>query len=443
MSRYIPRILLCGDADNFLPNFLSENTAQVDIVGQIDFVDEKIFLDDAEISGDELRKILDDTADYLLFDDAAKIENHAAQLGDFADRIITCDGLARYGENFFTPANAEILADFICHKNINRLLDADNFFAKTDFFHELTYLPAGIDIVDENSLARDFPFVADNYRKIFPSLAACRLQTYDAILLTADRDADEFFDALVATDDMSENVLTFVRKNSALESWLAENLIAFAEVDDCPAINGSWIFLRKRVPPENFCVYFAANAPDGENIDGLNRYLGELTALYRVWKNTHENVIGFVTAGRKIFSADEVTDILRDSDVIIAQRKIFDCSQREYVTAICGEYLNEHVEKIFRKHIKRTQPDYLSAFERVSGGQVIFPQELFVTRRKIFDAYCAWLFSFLLDVTEEVLATTNLAAVDNPQKSCVVEMTAQRLLTVWLMKNSLWLREVI
>ena len=446
LSKYIPRILLCGDADNFLP----ENPAQIEIVGQIDFVDEKIFLDDAEISGDELRKILDDAADYLLFDDSAKLVAH---FDDFApevnEKFITRDALLKYaGNNFFSPTNAETLMNFIREQKISGLLDADNFFARNDFFYA-----DGIEVDGLNVDTKNFPFAANFYGKIFSSLDDCYLQTYDAILFTADRDADEIFDALIATDGMSENIFVFVRKNSALESWLAENSVAFAEIVSRPAVNGAWVFLRKRVPPENFCIYVPApaeNLPDGykivhadddagENICELNRYLGDLTAFYWLWKNTRNTVIGF--ASDEFLSRDAAENFLRDCDLIVAQGKFSKLTNHEQ-TIKSGEYLTAHVEKIFRKHINRTQPDYLSAFDYVGRSYFAFPHNFFVTRRKIFDAYCTWLFSFLLDVTEEVLATTNLAAVSNPQKFRVVELTARRLPTVWLLKNSLRLKEV-
>ena len=61
-------------------------------------------------------------------------------------------------------------------------------------------------------------------------------------------------------------------------------------------------------------------------------------------------------------------------------------------------------------------------------------------RRKIFDAYCEWLFSFIIDATEEILARTNLAAIDNPRKYRAVGLVCERLMTVWLAKKNLRLK---
>ena len=460
MSKYIPRILLCGDADNFLSknfaqivkndepncsaaskavtdNFLSKNPMQVEIVGQIELDEQKTLPFDA------LKPILDGEIDYLVFDDAAKLAIHADELISHGlnERFITCDGLSKHAnQNFFAPSNAATLTKLIRRQKVSKLLDVDNFFARNDFFCDTN----GLEVDGINVDTKNFPFATNFYRKIFPSLEKCSLQTYDALILSAERDADEIFDEIVATDDLSDKIFVFARKNSALEGWFNENSVAFAEIFAQNAVNGSWIFLRKRTTPENFNFYSAGDElPDGENIDDLERYLGDLTAIYRLWKNSTQKIIGF--ASKNDFSLpDDVENLLRDCDLIISRENLCGMTNHERQMQICGEYLTAHVEKIFRKHIKRTQNDFLAAFDFVNDSYNAFSPDFFVTRRKIFDSYCAWLFSFLLDATNEVLSTTNLSAVSNPQKYRVVELTARRLPTVWLAKNNfLRLKEVV
>ena len=466
MSKYIPRILLCGDADNFLSetdeqncsaafkaaadNFLSENPAQVvesdgqtlkrpqiEIVGQIDFDEQENFPTDA------LELIFDGEIDYIVFDDDAKLAFHADELISHGlnERFITCDGLFKHADkNFFAPINAATLTKLIRRQKVYRLLDVDNFFARNDFFCGTSELEVDGINVD----TKKFPLAANFYRKNFSSLDDCRLQTYDALILSAERDANEIFDEIVATDDLSDKIFVFARKNSALENWFNENSVAFAEIFAQPAVNGSWIFLRKRTTPENFNFYSAGDELlDGENIDDLKRYLGDLTAIYRLWKNSRQKIIGF-TSENEFLPPDDVENLLCDCDLIISRENLCGMTNHERQMQICGEYLTAHVEKIFRKHIKRTQNDFLTAFDFVSDSYNAFSPDFFITRRKIFDAYCAWLFSFLLDATNEVLSTTNLSAVSNPQKYRVVEFTARRLTTVWLAKNNfLRLKEVI
>ena len=426
-DKFIPRILLCGDMKNFLRALDGQ---KVNIVGQID-------CDDVKIS-DDFQKLVDG-ADYVIFDDSAKFATNFERLARFgSEKFLTRESFLKFaGDNFFALENVQTLLDLIRKLKFSRLLDADDFFARNEVFSAFAH-GLEVDGIDENFSARRFPLLENFYGKIYPKFKACRLQTYDAIIFTADRSVDEIFDALVATDAMTEKILLFVRKNSALEDWLAESSVAFANVENFPAVNGSWALLTKFAPPESLEIYSASDLPADTTgaVGNLRRYLGEdVSALHWLWKNTKHTTIGLVNGDSP--SREEISKILRGCDVIVASGEFSALTPHEKTISLCGEYLNEHVEKIFRKQLKLKQPNYLSAFHFVSEGHCLFPFGKFVTRRNIFDSYCAWLFSFITDVAREVLDTTNISAVENPKKYRVVALISERLLTVWLAKNRL------
>ena len=499
---YTPRILLCGSLKNFLP-------ANVEVVGRISFrgaaergnltipsdikyleqmplnaEDFQIFLDGAEISVDDLRGLLDGAADYIVFDDGNDMLarfNELCRLG-LRDRFITRESFLRYAaDNFYSVTNAKTLVKILRDCDIIRLFDADFFFAKNDF--ACTSFANALQI-ETVGTAEALPILENLYGKIYPSFDACRLRHYDALLLTAERPPAEFIDALIQTDSLSEKILTFVRRGSALESWLRHNENIFAEVKPFHAVNGNWLLLKKNARAD-FCVYIVTHKdaklsalPDGyrilhaghatatekfgylgddtgDNISALNRYLNEITALYWMWKNTRHAIIGlnhyrrfFTTADdrrfavEKFLSREAAEKMLRDCDILVATSDFFALTQHELKTLICGDDLNTFVEKIFREHISRKQPDYLAAFDRVTGSRAEFMYEMFITRRNVFEAYCEWLFSFIIDVTDDVLARTNIAQIDNPRKYRVIGLIAERLLTVWLMKNRLRLNGI-
>ena len=434
-GKYIPRILLCGDMKNFLRALDGQ---RVEIIGQIDCTDGKIFSDGAKLPDANVQKLFD-RADYVIFDDSAKFATNFERLARFgSEKLLTrADFLKFAGDNFFALENVQSLLDLIRQQEISRLLDADNFFARNEIFSVFAH-GLEIDGIDENFSARRFPLLENFYNKIYPTFDYCYLQTYDAIIFTADRSVEKIFDAIVATDSLTQKILLFVRKNSALEDWLAESSVAFAQVENFPAVNGSWVLLTKFAPPEDFGVYAANDLPADTKgaVGNLRRYLGEdIAALHWLWKNTKHATLGLVNGDSP--SQDEISRILRGCDVIVAQGEFSALTPHEQTISLCGEYLNEHVEKIFRKQIKLKQPDYLSAFHFVSEGHCLFSFGNFITRRNIFDSYCAWLFSFVTDVAREVLDTTNISAVENPKKYRVVEFIAERLLTVWLAKNRL------
>ena len=499
MNLFVPRVLLCGDEKNF-------SGVKVEVVGKISFTgaaergefflfrtledldalpfDEtnfKIFLNGAEISLDALKKILDGEADYILFENEGEMIYRFNELyrAGLQDRFITRETLTKYAaENFYSLKNLASLSELFGQLKIFRLLDVDTFLAKNDFVFVKDFPAVEVDAFDKNNFAKKFPVVENLYKKIYGRLDECRFRFFDALLLTAERTPEEFIDALIETDSLSEKILAFVRKNSALEKFLAVNENAFEKISAFPAVNGQWLLLKK-FSRNDFKIYVVTHKkvelddlPDGyeiihagratakkffgyagddtgENISRLNRYLNEITALYWIWKNTAHAIVGLCHY-RRFFSADgknfltetQAREILRDCDLIVVKEKFFVLTQHELKSLVCGGDLCGFVEKIFRKHIARRQPDYLDAFDYVSGSRAEFMYEMFITRKKIFDAYCEWLFSFIIDVTEEVLVKTNLAEIDNPRKYRAVGLVSERLLSVWLMKNYLRLKSL-
>ena len=515
---YIPKILLCGDKEKFLQKI---GDRQVEILGQISFKgaaergefmiaaninelkkvplkaeDFKIFIDGAEISFDTLRKILNDAADYIVFENDHEI---AARLNEFSqldllEQIITTKSLLKYArDNFYSIANVEILIKSLRKLKISRALDIDNFLANNDLFYTWLNPDLEIETVDGDSFAKKYPVVENLYRGIYSSLDECRLKNYDAIILTAERTPDEFLEVLTATDSMTENILVFIGKNSALSLWLKKYEFAFEKIETFFGVSGNWVFLKKLSEHKDFCMYVVTHKdvkldalPEGykiihaghatakkdfgylgddtgSNISTLNRYLNEITAIYWIWQNTNHKIIGlchyrrFFTAQgnwnpysvrqnplafsvEKILTESEAIEILRGCDMIIVKGNFFALTQTNLKSIVCENALNHYVEKIFRKYIALKQPDYLKAFDYVSSSYSEYLYEMFITRRNVFNAYCKWLFSFIIHVTKEVLTTTNLEDINNPRKYRSIGLISERLMTVWLMKNRLRLK---
>ena len=458
MAGYVPRVLLCGDVNSF------QNAANmaVEVVGKISFIgsaerginpifakaedamayvpeDLHIFLDGVEISVDALKKILDGTADYIVFDDGKEFIGRYYDLNSLriAEQVIVRENLFRQARrNFYAPSNFFGLAKILRDNKISRLLDVDALFAETDFFMFAEKFP-NVDAVGQNLE----PIHENFYGKIFGTLDDCKFKFFDALLI-AERSPENFIDALIDTESLSEVIVTFARKNSALENFLTTHADAFEKISATPAINGNWYVIQKRVP-KDFCVYVVTHKdvklsalPEGykiihaghaiakkkfgylgddtgDNISTLNLYINEVTALYWLWKHTSHDVIGlnhyrrFFTASsdenfavEKILSRSEAEEILRDHDIIVAKNPLAPMNVSCWQMMISGTELEQFVGEIFRKHIAARQPNYLDAFEHMSQAFTGFQFEIFITRRKIFDAYCEWLFSFLIDATK-------------------------------------------
>ncbi len=431
--------------------------------------DFRIFLDGDEISADALRKILDGQADYIV------IENHDEFLFRFRelyalkliDRVVTVPTLLTYArDGFFAPDNAVQIFNLIHATEFARVLDFDGYFAANDY-HMFPDINRKID-----GIVRDvnFPALENFYWTIYPTADACRYKHFDALLLTAERTPAEFIDALIDTDDLTDNVLTFVRRGSALESWLTENQNVFAQIKSVPAVNGSWLRLKKFATksfaayvvthkkvsldlPEGYRIIHAGHALSnqtfgelvddaGDNISRLNLQLNEVTALYWLWKHTRQSHVGFVhyrrfftVDGQNILTAHEATEILREYDIIVNEAHFGYVPERDWKIMLSGKTLADRALSSMRKFIALRQPDYLDAFDRVTGSFGVFCYEIFVTRQNIFDAYCAWLFSFIVDATEDFLATVEVS--DDPYEYRAMSFLTEHLLTVWLIKNRL------
>ena len=498
---YVPRVLLCGEESSFRE---AAAGMKVEIVGKISFTGSPergenflfpnpkdalayvpkelhIFLDGVEISADALRKILNGTADYIVFDNRDEFAGRHNDLcslkifGQFIERE-TLFRQARH--NFYSAENFMNLSEIICEKKFSRLLDVDGIFYETDFFMFPEIFPQVEGIVEKPA-----PILENFYTKIYSSLDECRFKVYDALLL-AERTPEEFVDALIDTDSLAEKILTFARKNSALEKFLAANENIFEKISAFPAVNGNWFLLKKFVRddfkiyvvthkdakletlPEGYEIIHAGHAiakekfgyrgdDTGENISALNLYLNEVTALYWIWKNTSHAFVGlnhyrrFFTdatdktfAVKKILSRPAAEKILQDFDIIVAENILSRLSSSCLQKILSGGDLEEFVVRIFEKHIALKQLDYLDAFEIEANSYTGFQYEIFITRKKIFDAYCEWLFSFLLDVTEEVFARTNIRQISEPRKYRIISFVTERLLTVWLRKNNLRIKKL-
>ena len=479
---YIPRIFLCGNVKNFLNlnvkivglikfkgaaergEFIVPNNAEVADNFKLNEADFKIFINGVEISVENLRGLLETSADYIVF------ENHDEYLARFRelyalkliDRVITVPTLLNYAaDNFFSLNNAIQIFKLI---HAQRILDVDGYFIKNDYymFPDLNHKIAGVIDVDYHF-----------YKETYSTLADARFKFFDAILLTNERSPAEFIDILIDTDALTENIWAFVRKNSALEQFLAANELAFEKILRFPAVNGYWLHIKKFVRAD-FKIYVVTHKdaklsmlPDGyeiihaghalakndfgylsddlgDNISRLNLYLNEITALYWIWKNTSHDFIGFVhyrrfftTDGKNFLSTDAAKKILRESDIIVNGCEYGYIALRDWKAVLSTRNLAEYVINTIKKYIALRQPDYLAAYDRVNNSFGVFCYEIFITRREIFNSYCEWLFSFIIDATEEILATTDIANSDDPRIYRAISFVAEHLMTVWLIKNRL------
>ena len=488
--KFIPKILLCGDESDF---FSRVEERPFKIVGHAKISGEDFnFLQDGKIFfNDELQDLpalvkflRSDAADYLLFTDMrsfAAFRNAAYKRGYLSSQVVSLDEFNVSPKNFFYDVNADLrLLPYLKESGVKTLLDVDAYFSRGRLFTKFGNDFTEVDAVSEKNLP---PITENFYTHVYKNLAQVGLKKYDAAFII-ERSPADFNKMFVLLENFSDKIITFARPGSELERYIANNAKIFSEARGLRTNTVNWYFLTRRRPPEDFKIYVVTHKPTphagklpkgyeiihagregnddlgylgddtGDNISRLNLFINEITALYWFWKNKNHTAVGLAHYRRffteaddekfsyeKILTQEAALKILESYDIIVGEILFGGLTQREFVVNDCGEKLAALGEAILKKHLLKTQPDYLDAFEFVMSSTTFYKCNMFVARRNVLDAFCKWLFSFLINATEEALRTLQLQNLPwSPRR--LMSFLAERMLTVWLIKNRLRIKEL-
>lgn len=203
------------------------------------------------------------------------------------------------------------------------------------------------------------------------------------------------------------------------------------------------------------CRSFAlpmAGDDSGESISERNPYWCELTALYWMWKNTTDDIVGLMhyrrilnlRTGRtrawiprdrdvSVFGLTHarVTELLTQADIILPEKNVLHRKSEIFTTyehyAVCHpiEDLDLAVRILLEKH-----PEAEQTVKRVLHNETQgYWTNLFITSRLILNAYAAWLFDILFEVERHL--QPQLAARE-PYQQRVYGFLSERLFNIWL-----------
>ena len=490
---FIPQILLCGEESEFLSRVGQRPfkiVGHVKIFGEVDeqplnfLQDGKIFLNGKLQHFGELLKMLRGAAvDYLVFNAPGEFsifKDVLKSIGFRSSQVVTLEQFKVLPPEFFYDIDAELqLLNYLKNISLKTLLDADACFAKGRLFTKADNDFTEIDCISDKPL---LPIKENIYRRVYKNFSEIGFRRYDAALI-AERPPVDFYSIFTLLENITDKVITFARTGSELEKSVLANKQYFSDGGTLRTNAGSWFLLTRHKPRENFCVYVVTHKPTphdgklpegykiihagralnpdlgyagdntGDNISDLNLFINEVTALYWFWKNANNSVVGlchyrrFFTesnddsfAYEKILTQDAALKLLQDYDILVAFHH-GDKNQHEIIENDCGIELTNFGEAIIKKYLLQVQPDYIDAFDYVLSSTTFYKCNMFVTRRDIFDAYCKWLFSFIIDATREVLNTTNLASLPwTPRR--LMSFLAERMFSVWIMNNRLRIKEL-
>ena len=380
--------------------------------------------------------------------------------------------------DIFRDFNSDLqLLIHLQNSQIKTLLDVNAHFVKSQL---LTKSPNNITEIDCIFDGDILPLKENIFSRVYKNFSECQLKHYDAAIISANDPLD--FDKNYLMLDNCDVVILFARFNSAVENHLRTITYNFAKVDVLRSFAGNWIFCYRRKPPEDFAMYVVTHKKlpadhveklpagykiihagrelsedlgylgdnTGDNVSYLNPYINEITALYWMWKNATPSIIGlshyrrFFTefedlnfSHEKIITQEQISNILKTYDIVVVPCLNY-IIEYENMARACGKKLVEMGLTVIKKYLN---PNYIEALDKVMYSRIFYKCNMFIARKNVFDAYCSWLFSFFIDATQEILQVTPLQQMSNPPKR-LMGYFAERLLSVWIIKNHLRIKEL-
>ena len=184
----------------------------------------------------------------------------------------------------------------------------------------------------------------------------------------------------------------------------------------------------------------------GENISYKNANYCELTGLYWAWKNLPCEYLGLAhyrrqftmlkgTSDRRdVLTLDQAQLLFANVDVLLPNRRNYwiETNYSQYVHAHHKEDLDET-----RKIIEEKYPAYIPAYDKSMKKTTGHRFNMFIMKKKLADAYCAWLFDILFELEKRLDISSY-----NKNDQRVFGFVSERLLDVWLMTNNIKSKDI-
>ncbi|MBQ1897119.1 MAG: DUF4422 domain-containing protein, partial [Lachnospiraceae bacterium] len=139
----------------------------------------------------------------------------------------------------------------------------------------------------------------------------------------------------------------------------------------------------------------------GDNISAKNPHFCELTAMYWIWKNSQDEIVGLEHWRRRFLLPDNWAELMTENgyDVILPVPLCVMPSLKEnFVTRhlpIFWETTMEIIHKLYPE-------DAVKAEEYFTKNNLYSPCNMLIARKEVFDDYSAWLFPILLELNDRI-----------------------------------------
>lgn len=136
----------------------------------------------------------------------------------------------------------------------------------------------------------------------------------------------------------------------------------------------------------------------GDQISGRNRQFCELTALYWIWKNARQEVVGLEHYRRHFLLGERWLSDMKEREIdVILPTPLYVApgiaqNYRERHTASDWEFMMDYIKKIYPDDYKEA----LTFFDT----NLYSPCNMFIMKKRVLDDLCAWLFPIIFICAE-------------------------------------------
>ncbi|MBR1634559.1 MAG: DUF4422 domain-containing protein [Lachnospiraceae bacterium] len=139
---------------------------------------------------------------------------------------------------------------------------------------------------------------------------------------------------------------------------------------------------------------------DGANISRRNRQFCELTALYWIWKNAKEDIVGLEHYRRHFTLEDDWVERMTTEqiDVILPVPLYVHPSLAE-------NYRQRHTDFTWNAMVgvlRRNAEEYLQAWDFFEHTGCYSPCNMLIARKEVLDAMCTWMFPIVFEVAGQI-----------------------------------------
>lgn len=176
-----------------------------------------------------------------------------------------------------------------------------------------------------------------------------------------------------------------------------------------------------------------------DNINYLNPYLNELTAIYDIWKNKKDEIKGQIQYRKHLeednsfLSYERTKELLNEYDIITTKQYVV---SNGIYRNLRGEIGNEQIKKVLDKYyyeLIEIEPELEDYFNSTS----FYYGNMFICKKEVYDKYCEWVFKIMIPLAEQFVKEDLECG-----KTRMMGYISERLLTYYIRKHNLKVKEL-